>query len=121
MSPFASEPITPVTHGAPPNSEALARGEPSLPGAFRWRGRERRVLEILAYGKGLRREGFSGERYLARHEWRLRMDEGEVWDVYFLRRGPTGKGAAGARWFLRTWERADAPDDPEPPRADHVG
>jgi Domain of unknown function (DUF6504) len=100
MRRFVSEPIVPVA-SASGSADAPARGEPSLPPAFVWRGRERRVLEVLEYGKGLRLEGFSGERYLARHEWRLRMDDGEVWSVYFLRHARSGRGAARARWFLK--------------------
>lgn len=121
MREFVSEPIAPVSSEDSLRTDALARGEPSLPSAFRWRGREWRVVEILSYGRGLRRESFSGETYLGRHEWRLRMEADEVWSVYFVRHGPASRPAATPRWFLKTRERAGAPDDPEPPRAGHAG
>jgi len=94
---FVSEPIRPVSGGTV-DAGALAAGEPSLPAAFRWRRREVGVAKVLGRGRGLRRESFSGETYLHRHEWRLRMTDGAVWEVYFERQGRRGAD----RWFLKT-------------------
>ncbi|MBZ0269612.1 DUF6504 family protein [bacterium] len=98
---FVSEPIEPVTDGTL-DAAALSAGEPSLPGAFRWRGELREVREVLEAGKGYKTEGFSGEKYLKRHEWRLMMDDGAVWQVYFVRGGK--RGSKAARWFLKAVE-----------------
>ena len=98
---FVSEAIEPVKDGTL-DAAALAAGEPSLPAAFRWRGELREVVEVLGGGKGYRREGFSGELYLKRHEWRLKMDDGAVWQVYFVRGGK--RGSRAARWFLKAVE-----------------
>lgn len=101
MPRFVSEAIEPVKDGGL-DMAALAAGEPSLPGAFRWRGELRKVRDVLGAGKGYRTEGFSGEKYLKRHEWRLKMDDGAVWQVYFVRGGK--RGSRAARWFLRVVE-----------------
>jgi len=101
MSRFVSEAIEPVVGGGL-DTAALSAGEPSLPGAFRWRGELRQVAEVLGAGKGYGTEGFSGEKYLRRHEWRLQMDDGTVWQVYFVRGGK--RGSKAARWFLKAVE-----------------
>ena len=112
MSRFVSEPITPVTDDQPIDTDALARGEPSLPGAFRWRGQTRQVLRVLATGRGLRRESFSGENYLHRHEWRLLMDGDEIWFVYFTRQAKRQSPKRATRWFLKKLESAGEEENP---------
>ena len=96
---FVSEPIHPVRDDTI-DTAALATGEPSLPSAFRWRRREVAVVEVLGWSRGLRRESFSGETYLRRHEWKLRMSDGAIWEIYFERQGKPGRRAP--RWFLKT-------------------
>ena len=112
MKRFVSEPLTPVTSDQPIDAEALARGEPSLPGAFVWRGDKRKVLRVLGTGRGLRRESFSGEKYLHRHEWQLLMDRDEVWFVYFLRQAKRQAPKNAERWFLKELEPAGEGDLP---------
>ena len=104
---FVSEAIEP--RGGTLSVAALAQGEPSLPDAFRWRGDERRVVEVLEKTKVLRED--RGETYVRRHAWRLLMDDGSIWSVYFTRQPPTrGRAprAVGARWFLKTREEGAA-------------
>jgi hypothetical protein len=105
---FVSEAITPIAGTF--SSSALAAGEPSLPEAFSWRGKTCRIMEILAKEKIFGTESFSGEKYLRRHRYRLRMDDESVWDVYFARQ-PLRSGARGStspRWFLQTIETGTA-------------
>ena len=100
MSEFVSEPITPLA-GAP-DTEAMVRGEPGLPPGFVWREAEYRVVSRLDAGKTHSPD--RGEMYVRRHTWRLRMDDGSIWEVYFLRQPPK-RGARtryAARWFLKT-------------------
>ncbi len=95
---FVSEPLAPLEGTRDP--AALARAEPGLPPGFRWRGREYRVTARLEEGRVLGRG--PGEGYLRRHTYRLAMDDGSLWSVYFLRQPPRGRRSAapGARWFL---------------------
>lgn len=105
---FVSEPLRPTS--APVSAAALAAGGPSLPEGFRWRGAEHRIAEVLEESKGLVRESFSGETYVRRHRYRLRMEDGAVWNVYFVRHPGRGAGNRKApRWFLRSVE--DPPGD----------
>ena len=97
MSPdprFVSEPIEPLPGRF--ETRAMVRGEPGLPEGFRWRGETYRIACALDAGKGLSRA--PGEKYVHRHTFRLRMDDGATWNVYVKRRPPIG-------WFLKTIER----------------
>ena len=109
---FVSEPLVPTS--LPVSVAALAAGEPSLPKGFRWRDREYEIIEVLSQRKVLKQESFSGEKYVRRHQYRLRMDDGTIWTVYFVRHPPrSGISKPGApRWYLQT---IDADD--EPPKA----
>jgi hypothetical protein len=102
MKRFVSEPLEPVDTGL--DTAALSRAEPSLPGAFRWRGEEHRVAEIVLASRDIREEAFSGEHYLRRHTWKLRMEGGALWEVYFVRHAGAATAAkrGGPRWFLKT-------------------
>jgi hypothetical protein len=103
MKRFVSEALIPLAGTF--STEDLARGEPSLPEGFVWRGEERRIAEVLERAKEVRAEPASGEKYVARHGYRLRMDDDSIWDVYFvrqpLRRGG-GRRPTDPRWFLKT-------------------
>lgn len=88
---FVSEAIEPLPGGFA--AAAMVRGEPGLPPGFRWRGEERRIAAVLETGK--RTRDSMGERYVHRHVFRLSMDDGAEWEVYFLRQPPFG-------WYLRT-------------------
>ncbi len=97
---FISEPITPDASFDP---LTMARGEPGLPGKFRWRGRDWIVAEVLETAKeyGDCKYG-SGERYVRRHCFRLRTADGHVMRVYFQR--SFGRARASARWWLQSIE-----------------
>jgi hypothetical protein len=85
---FVSEPIEPLTGRF--DATAMVRGEPGLPEGFTWHGVAYRIEEVLETGKGL--AASMGETYVRRHTFRLRMDDGGIWNVYFLRQAPG--------WFL---------------------
>jgi len=82
----------------------MSRGEPGLPAKFRWRKKEFTVAQELESWRdhGDCRNG-SGERYVRRHIYRVRTDDGAILRVYFQR--SVGRGAMGqARWWLQTIE-----------------
>lgn len=103
MAELISEPLTPA--GAF-DTQAMARGEPGLPSAFRWRDEVFVVRDLLRKWKHSTHEGghVSGDLYLRRHYYLLRMSDGTLWTVYFLRQSPRS-GKATRRWFLYTIER----------------
>ncbi|GJM44347.1 MAG: hypothetical protein DHS20C21_11890 [Gemmatimonadota bacterium] len=105
---FVSEPIRPVATDTV-DAAALGAGEPSLPASFRWRDQEATVIRVLESSRGLRVEGFSGETYLRRHEWKLQMDDGSIWEVYFERQGKKSRRNQ-PRWFLKSVERPAGPE-----------
>ena len=82
----------------------MVRGEPGLPEGFAWREEERRIEEVLSTGKAATPD--RGEMYIRRHTYRLRMDDGAIWNVYFLRQAPKGGSttAAKRRWYLLSTE-----------------
>ncbi len=94
---FVSEPISPIagTFG----TAGMANGAPGIPEGFVRNGKTSRMTEVLGAWKLARPEPGSGEMYVRRHYYRLRMDDGETWVVYCLR-GSTRSGAARQRWFL---------------------
>ena len=100
---FVSEPLEPLPGGF--ETGDMKRGEPGLPGGFVWRGDERRIDEVLDRGKKASPD-VGGDVYIRRHTFRLRMDDGTVWNVYFLRQPPKGasRGGAKQRWFLLSVE-----------------
>jgi hypothetical protein len=108
MAELISEPIEPLAGTF--DTAAMARGEPGLPVGFRWRGRVHRIVELLAAWKKSSREGGVGELYLRRHCYRLRMDDGAIWEIYFTRQAQAGpsRRAARQRWFLYTRQPSDA-------------
>ena len=102
MARFISEPLTPLPGAF--DVAVMVRGEPGLPAGFTWRNRECRITETLAAGKTT--DDSEGEAYVRRHTWRLRMDDGSIWRVYFLRQ--PSKGASPRqrrqRWYLQSIE-----------------
>lgn len=103
MAELISEPLTPA--GAF-DTQAMARGEPGLPSAFRWRDEVYVVRDLLRKWKHSTHEGghTGGDLYLRRHYYLLRMSDGTLWTVYFLRQSPRS-GKPTRRWFLYTIER----------------
>jgi len=104
MSELVSEPVEPMAGTF--DTTRMGRGEPGLPRVFRWRGTESTVVEELETWKESSREGGSGELYLRRHCFRLRMSDGSVWVVYFTRQTPES-GNPRTRWFLYTVDDDD--------------
>jgi len=101
VSELISEPLRPIRGTF--DTRAMGRGEPGLPTGFIWRERTFRVVEVLETWKHSEREGGSGELYLRRHYFKLRMEDGAIWTVYFVRQTPK-TGNVKQRWFLYTKE-----------------
>lgn len=103
---FVSEAIVP--RGGTFDAAAMGRGEPGLPGGFEWRGQAYDVIERLGQWKESAPEGGrpGGELYLRRHYYKLRMSDGAIWTVYFVRQ-PARSGSARRRWFLYEVERGE--------------
>jgi len=100
---FVSEPIIPVAGTF--DMAGMSRGEPGLPGKFRWRGREFAVAQELERWRehGDCRNG-SGERYVRKHGYRVRTEDGSILRVYFQRSVGRGKLSPKARWWLHSIE-----------------
>ncbi|MBN1347302.1 MAG: cytoplasmic protein [Phycisphaerae bacterium] len=97
---FVSEPITPVVATA--DAGGMTRGEPGLPGRFRWRHREFAVSEVLKVWKedGPCRSG-GNEKYLRKHWYTIRVDDGSEMTIYFDRQARSASQAK-RRWWLYT-------------------
>ncbi len=105
MEQFVSEALSPLRGTF--DAAAMARGLPGLPSGFVWRGQSYTVDDVLERWKASSREGgrASGELYLRRHYYRLRMNDGSLWTVYFLRQTPQSSSPR-VRWFLYAVETA---------------
>ena len=105
MNDFISEPIEP--RGSR-DTVAMGQGLPGLPEGFAWRDVETRIVNVIESWKASSPEGgrAGGERYLRRHYYKLRMDTGEAWTVYFLRQTPRS-GSPKTRWFLYSIDEAE--------------
>ncbi len=105
-SELISEALQPCAD-APPAGPPQA-GAPVLPSAFDWRGATAHVAAVLEEWKQSSpcTHG-SAERYLRTHWYRLRMDDGAEWTVYFLRQPPKSS-TRRARWWLYTRTPAHA-------------
>ena len=99
MAELISEPIKPFVGTF--DASAIGRGEPGLPTGFTWRGDEYKIVETLETWKQSDREGGTGELYLRRHNYKLRMSDDSIWTIYFLRQTPK-TGNPKQRWFLYT-------------------
>jgi hypothetical protein len=111
MAELISEPITPRTGTF--DTARMGRGEPGLPTGFAWRGLNVDIVEELSAWKQSSREGGdAGDLYLRRHYFKLRMADGSIWTVYFVRQTPRS-GDPKSRWFLYSVERRtrSAPPD----------
>lgn len=97
MDQFISEPISPEPGSF--STDLMARGLASPPGAFTWRDRRYLVLECLSHEKRSSREGGSGELYLRRQVFTVRLESGQIATIY-LERQPRRGGNPRQRWFL---------------------
>lgn len=101
---FVGDPITPADKSF--STASMAAGEPGLPQAFIWQGREVPVLEVIEKWKttGDCRHG-SGERYVRKHWFRIRTSEAVEMKIYFERQA---RSRRGSRWRLYSI-RSDQP------------
>lgn len=105
MAELISEPITPCPGTF--DTSRMGRGEPGLPGGFAWRGESISIVDELGAWKQSSREGgAAGDLYLRRHYYKLRMSDGRIWTVYFVRQTPRS-GNPKQRWFLYTVEASE--------------
>ena len=97
---FISEPIEPVAGTF--DTAAMTRGEPGLPGRFKWRDKEYAVAGVLEVWKetGPCRSG-GPERYLRKHWYKIKIEDGSEMTVYFERQ-PRSKCRNKVRWWLYT-------------------
>jgi hypothetical protein len=94
---FVSEAVVPEPGSFDAN--AMARGEPGLPGAFTWRGRRYVVARLVA---GWKKTGTDrGEVYLRRHYYDVETTTGERMTLYCERQAKNRKHPK-ARWWLYT-------------------
>jgi len=107
---FIGQAITPLDTSFA--TGAMAGGASGLPARFSWRGKRFAVAEVLETWKeaGDCRHG-SGERYVRKHWYRIRTDEGVVMRIYFERQARCG---SRARWRLYSLvDPAAGEQDPE--------
>ena len=97
---FVSEPISPVAETM--DARRMARGEPGLPGRFRWRDQEFEVATVLETWKETSdcRHG-SSEQYVRKHWYRVRTAAGDEMRLYFERQ-PRSTRERKVRWWLYT-------------------
>ena len=88
---FVSEAIEPETEGMDP--VRIARGEPTAPRAFSWRGERYAVACVLRTWKTYKLD--RGERYVDRHWFEVALSTGQTGRLYCLRRE-----RSGPRWFI---------------------
>lgn len=102
---FISEPLAPMGGF---DTAAMAQGEPGLPAKFRWRQQTLEIAEVLERWKehGDCKHG-SGERYLRKHCYRLRLMDGAIAKVYFQRSFGRARKSAD-RWWLQSIEEPAA-------------
>jgi phosphoribosylglycinamide formyltransferase-1 len=101
---FLSEPILPVKGTFDPTG--MSRGEPGVPHEFHWREKKFTVAAVLERWKdtGECRNG-SGERYIRKHNYRIRTSDGDILQIYFQRSVGRGK-MPKMRWWIRGVESA---------------
>lgn len=106
---LVSERLTPLMETV--DAHHVIPGAPLLPARFRWRDREYAVAEVLQEWKetGPCHHG-SGERYVRKHWWHLRMTTGEEMKVYFERHARSSKQMK-QRWWLYTVRLPDESTD----------
>ena len=95
-----SEHLTPVTSDG--DAGRIVVGAPVLPAKFLWRGTEYTVAEVLEEWKeaGPCHRG-SGERYVRKHWYRIRLLTGEEMKIYFERQARSARQRT-QRWWVYT-------------------
>ena len=99
MAAFVSETIEPL--GNEFDASRMAMGEPGVPRFFRWRKEAWEVVQVLDGGRefGDCTHG-SGERYVRRHVYRVRVAHGPVFRLAFQRSFGKGKFTRKGRWRI---------------------
>lgn len=97
---FVGDQIKPVPGAM--RTLGMTRREPGLPRRFTWRGEQIEVAEVLDRWKqtGPCTSG-SGEQYVRKHWYRLRMTNGLEMKLYFERQARRGRQQK-SRWWLYT-------------------
>ncbi len=97
---FVGERLEPL--GGTFDRGAMAQGEPGLPRAFRWRGGEHAVAEVLERWKttGACRSG-SDEQYVRKHWYRVRTAAGVEMTLYFERQPRSGRERKSRWWVFK--------------------
>jgi phosphoribosylglycinamide formyltransferase-1 len=105
---FVSETIEPLD--ASFDAAGMSRGEPGVPLKFRWRKAEWTVAAVLDSGRehGDCSHG-SGERYVRRHVYRVRMTCGVILQLCFQRNFGRGPFRRHSRWWIRRMETPATP------------
>ena len=99
---FISEPIKPVPGTF--DTTAMTRGEPGLPGRFVWRDKEYTVADVLETWQQLGPDKGGGpERYLRKHWFKIRTEDGPEMTIYFERQA-RARRQSKTRWWLFTIE-----------------
>jgi hypothetical protein len=89
---FVSEAIEPKAGSFDPAT--IARGEPSLPSDFTWRGEEVAVAEVRKTWRSHKVD--RGDKYVKRHYFEFLARDGRTMTVYCERQAKTG----APRWWL---------------------
>lgn len=107
---FSSVPFELVSESITPDRAAfdsapMARGEMGAPRGFTWRGRHYTVNAVLETRKQSEAWNHApgGERYLRRHCFRIRVDSGEIINIYGVRHVKRGESTR-KRWWLYSIE-----------------
>ena len=100
---FVSEPIKPVPGTF--DTTAMTRGEPGLPGRFKWRDKEYTITDVLEAWKesGPCKSG-GPEMYLRKHWFKIKTENGAEMTIYFERQA-RAKRQNKTRWWLYTISR----------------
>ena len=111
---FVGERIKPVPGAL--TVRGVKVGEPALPAAFTWRGREYRVAEVLQKWRttgpcrhGSIRPNGRPEQYVRKHWYRILTTDGAQMRLYFERQARSGRQRT-ARWWLYTKAGPQATD-----------
>ena len=95
MPQLISEPIEPEAGTA--DVDAMSRGEPGLPRAFRWRGTRYEIESVEAKRRSTGTD--RGDVYVRKHYYDVVTACRKRMTLYF-ERNPTNKAARKHRWWL---------------------
>jgi uncharacterized protein DUF6504 len=97
---FVSEPLTPEPGSG--SVEAMSRGEPGLPKAFRWRGQRYEIASVQSSWKS--RGEDRGDVYVRRHWYDVVTVCGRHMRLYFDR-NPGRGGTKSKGWWVFSVDR----------------